>query len=86
MDTGTSAQSEASPLTERFSLDDIINGLASDLVAVRAGKMTVDAARVQAELAKQLFNGIRLVVTAQKVLERRSLPIGGSAPDGEGLL
>jgi len=64
-------QSEASPLTERFSLDDIIAGLAQDLVAVRKGTMSVDAARAQAEVAKQLFNGIRLVVNAQKYLEGR---------------
>lgn len=70
-----SAQSEASPLSERFSLDGIIAGLAGDLEAVRAGRMSVDAARAQAELAKQLFNGIRLVVTAQRVLEQRAKEI-----------
>ena len=81
MDDTISAQSETSPLTERFSLDDIINGLAADLIAVRGGRMSVDAARAQAELAKQLFNGVRLVVTAQKFLEGRALPIGSVAAD-----
>lgn len=76
----TSSQSEASPLTERFSLDDIINGLAGDLVAVREGRMTIEAARAQAEIAKQLFNGVRLVVSAQQYLERRALPVGGNEP------
>jgi hypothetical protein len=80
-DTTISSQSETSPLTDRFSLDDIINGLAADLVAVRNGRMTIDAARAQAELAKQIFNGVRLVVTAQKFIERRALPIGGNAED-----
>lgn len=69
-DTATGA-----PLTERFSLDDVIAGLAGDLEAVRAGRMSVDAARAQADLAKQIFNGIRLVVNAQKYLEGRALPI-----------
>lgn len=71
---GSEARSEASPLTERFSLDDIINSLAADMVAVREGRMSVDAARAQAELAKQLFNGIRLVVNAQRMLEGRAVP------------
>lgn len=73
-------QSEESPLNERFSLETIIAGLAADLEAVRAGKMTVDAAKAQAELAKQIFNGVRLVVTAQKVLEGRLVPIGSDEP------
>ena len=73
------SQSEESPLNERFSLDSIISGLAADLEAVRAGKMTVDAARAQAELAKQIFNGVRLVVNAQKYLEGRALPVPGAA-------
>jgi hypothetical protein len=64
-----SPQSETSPLNERFDLETIISGLASDLVAVRTGKMTVDAARANAELAKQIFNGVRLVVNVQRTLE-----------------
>jgi len=75
------SRSEASPLGERFSLDAIISGLAADLEAVRAGRMTVDAARAQAELAKQIFNGVRLVVTAQKYLEGRAIQL--TAPENE---
>lgn len=73
---GNNPRSEASPLTARFSLDEIINGLAADLVAVREGRMSTEAARAQADLAKQLFNGVRLVVNAQKYLEVRALPVG----------
>jgi hypothetical protein len=72
-----SPHSDASPLSERFSLDDIISGLANDMEALRAGRLSVDAARAQAELAKQLLNGVRLVVNAQKYLEGRALPIEG---------
>ncbi|TIU58789.1 MAG: hypothetical protein E5W35_02325 [Mesorhizobium sp.] len=66
------ARSEQSPLGERFSLDEVIHGLASDLRELRAGKITVDQARVRAELAKQLMNGVRLVINAQKHLEDRA--------------
>lgn len=71
-----SSQSEASPLNEKFNLEDIISGLASDLVSVRSGRMSVEAARVNAELAKQVFNGIRLVVTAQKYIQDRARLVG----------
>lgn len=74
MGGGREARSEASPLDERLSLEQIIAGLASDLQAVRDGRMTVDAARAQAEIARQLFNGVRLVVAAQKYIDMRPLP------------
>jgi hypothetical protein len=66
------ARSEQSPLGDRFSLDEVINGIASDLRDLRDGKITVDQARVRAELAKQLMNGVRLVINAQKHLEDRA--------------
>lgn len=73
------SQSEASPLSERFSLDEIIAGLAGDMDALRSGRMSVDAARAQADLAKQYFNGIRLVVNAQRFIEQRAKSL--DAPD-----
>jgi len=45
--------------------------------------MSVDAARAQAELAKQLFNGIRLVVNAQRMLEGRALALADGGKDSE---
>ena len=77
--SSSESRSEASPLSERFSLDEVIHGLADDLEALRAGRMSVDAARASAELAKQLFNGVRLVVNAQRMLEQRAalLPQAG---------
>jgi hypothetical protein len=60
----------SSPLSERFSLDAVILGLAEDLASLRAGQISVEDARVRAELAKQLMNGVRLVINAQKFLER----------------
>lgn len=69
------------PLSQRFDLDAVIAGLAADLESVRAGRMSVDAARAQADLAKQIFNGVRLVVNAQKYLEGRLLPTNGEAAE-----
>jgi len=73
-----SAQSETSPLGDRFDLEAVIRGLASDLVSVRSGTMTVDAARANAEIAKQLFNGVRLVVNVQRTLESNARQIGSN--------
>ena len=81
---GHNAHSDVSPLSERFSLDDVIMGLATDLVSVLEGRMSVDAARANAELAKQLFNGVRLVVNAQRMLEQRAIPTPVQNPNKEG--
>lgn len=72
-------ESGTEPLNQRFDLDSVIAGLASDLEAVRAGRMSIEAARAQADLAKQIFNGVRLVVNAQRMLEGRAKL---SSPDG----
>jgi hypothetical protein len=59
---------DATPLSERFSVEAMIGGLADDLAALRGGQISVEDARVRAELAKQFLNGVRLVVNAQKFL------------------
>lgn len=74
------AHDSASPLGDRFSLDAVIDGLASDLAELRAGKISLDDARARADLAKQIFNGVRLVITGRKMLEREAKMIGA----GEG--
>lgn len=68
------ARSDTSPLGERFNLDSVVLGLASDLTDLRAGNISVEDARVRAEIAKQIMNGIRLVVNAQKYLEQHLKP------------
>lgn len=57
-------------IAETFQLEEVITGLASDLKERRAGKITVEDARARADLARQIFNGLRLYVTAQKYLEQ----------------
>jgi hypothetical protein len=64
----------ATPLAEKFSLADIINGLSDDLKARRAGSITIEDARVRAEMAKQIICGVRLYVQAQKMLEGQLKP------------
>lgn len=63
--------SGTTPLSDRFSLDAVIIGLSGDLEALRAGRISVEDARVRAEIAKQIMNGVRLVVNAQKFIEQR---------------
>lgn len=62
--------SEATPIADRFSLDAVVSGLATDLELLRAGRISVADARARAEMAKQIMNGVRLVINAQKFLER----------------
>lgn len=63
-------------LTDRFSLDAVIIGLAMDLQQLRDGQITIADAQARANLAKQYFNGVRVVVNARKFLEgaARELP------------
>lgn len=72
------SRSEASPIGEQFSLEAVISGLASDLTDLRIGKISVDDARVRAEIAKQIMNGVRLVINTRKILEDRAGLIGKS--------
>lgn len=58
-----------SSLNDRFQLDAIIMGLAADLDLLRAGKISVDDARARSELAKQIMNGVRLIINARRSLE-----------------
>ena len=76
----------SAPIADRFDLEAVIKGLAQDLEALRAGTITKDDARVRADLAKQIMNGIRLVVTARKYLQEAAKLIGadtgtGNSPD-----
>lgn len=65
-------RSEATPLGDRFSLDEVIGGLIEDLKELRAGKISTEDARVRAELSKQIMNGVRMVISAQKFLAQNA--------------
>ncbi len=59
-----------------FDIPSVIRGLHQDMLDLRAGRITAKDAQVRADLAKQMFNGLRLVVQAQKFLSAsaRQLP------------
>lgn len=69
-----------------YSLDAIVKGIADDLVALRAGQISIKDAQARAMLAKQYMNGVRLVINARRSLEAAALPaaIGSNdtQPDG----
>jgi hypothetical protein len=68
-------------LAERVGMEEIINGIAQDLRDLRAGTISIEDARVRAELAKQLLGGVRIVVTARKHLQELAKPINGEAEE-----
>lgn len=57
---------------ENFDVPAIIRGLSSDLADLRAGKISAKDAQVRADIAKQIFNGLRLVVSAQRYLSAKA--------------
>lgn len=71
---------ESAPVTEHLALDDVIRGLCADLNDLRAGKIGVNDAIARSLLAKQIFNGVRLYLSASKLLqaapppERKGIP------------
>ncbi len=87
MDQDNISSGDAAPtgLESQFRLADVINGLADDLKALRDGTLTPNEALVRAALAKQFFNGVRLVVTANKFLlgNARQLPPAPSTAEPE---
>jgi len=64
---------------DRYSLDMIVKGIADDLVALRAGQISIKDAQARALLAKQYMNGVRLVINARKSLEADARPSAISA-------
>ncbi|WP_230463306.1 hypothetical protein [Sphingobium sp. Cam5-1] len=64
---------------DRYSLDMIVKGIADDLVALRAGRISIKDAQARALLAKQYMNGVRLVINARKSLEGDARPAALSA-------
>ena len=59
---------ELAPVTDKLDLDKVITGLCSDLEQLRAGKISVNDAIARSLLAKQIFNGVRIYLTATKLL------------------
>ncbi len=62
----------------KYSLEAIVQGIADDLLALRAGTISVKDAQARALLAKQYMNGVRLVLNARNSLEQSARKIGAS--------
>lgn len=59
---------EAAPASEMLGLVEVIKGLAGDLEALRAGKISTNDAIARSVLAKQIFNGVRLYLNGARYL------------------
>jgi len=68
---------ESAPVAESLGLVGVIQGLAGDLDALRAGKISVQDAIARSMLAKQIFNGVRIYMNGSKLLsdQARTLPV-----------
>jgi len=60
---------------DQYSLDAIVKGIADDLIALRAGSISIKDAQARALLAKQYMNGVRLVINARQSLEGNAKPV-----------
>lgn len=72
---------DAAPASDRLSLDKIIAGLASDLDELRAGRISTNDAIARSMLAKQLFNGVRLYLSASKLLSEGAKQISDNSAE-----
>jgi hypothetical protein len=68
-----------SPVADALGLRVVIDGLASDLQDMRAGRLSAPEALARAALAKQLFNGVRLFLVAHQMAQ----PKPPRQPEGE---
>ncbi len=67
-----------------YSLDAIVKGIADDLMALRAGTISIKDAQARALLAKQYMNGVRLVLNARNSLEAAAKSIATRPSDDSG--
>ncbi len=75
---------ETAPVSERLDLDNVIKGLCTDLELLRAGKISVSDAIARSLLAKQIFNGVRIYLSATKLLAgTASTAQGGQLTSGD---
>jgi len=63
-------------MQDKADLEVVIGGMAADLEALRAGRISVPDARARAELGKQIIAGFRLVLSAQKYLADNARNVG----------
>ena len=73
---------DSQPASDALGLDDVIRGLASDLEDLRAKRISVQDAHARAAIAKQLFNGCRIYLQAEKTIQDRAKPVDRKAVEG----
>jgi hypothetical protein len=66
---------DAPDVASPYSLDVIVKGIADDLLALRAGTISIKDAQARALLAKQYMNGVQLVINARRSLEDEARPV-----------
>jgi hypothetical protein len=71
-------QNSLDDVGSKYSLEAIVQGIADDLLALRAGTISVKDAQARALLAKQYMNGVRLVLNARNSLEIGARQVAGS--------
>lgn len=67
---------KSTPVADALGIRSVIDGLASDLQDLRSGAISPVDAMARAHLAKQFFNGARLVLLAMKELSPPKAPEG----------
>jgi hypothetical protein len=65
---------KSTPVGDALGIRSVIDGLASDLQELRAGTISPVDAMARAHLAKQFFNGARLVLLAMKEIRQPEPP------------
>ena len=71
----------AQPVADALGLRAVIDGLASDLQDMRAGRLSAPEALARAALAKQLFNGVRLFLVAHQMAQPKPARQRKAQPD-----
>lgn len=61
---------KSTPVSDALGIRGVIDGLASDLQDLRNGTISPVDAMARAHLAKQFFNGARLVLLAMKEIQQ----------------
>lgn len=65
---------KSTPVSDALGIRGVIDGLATDLQDLRNGKISPVDAMARAHLAKQFFNGARLVLLAMKEIQPPAQP------------
>jgi len=70
-----------------LDIESIIGGLVKDMNSLRSGDISVTQARASADLGRQVFAGIRVMLQARRVLDNEAInvtSIEGPASDKKG--